>query len=88
MKQTKITIKCQKCGFYLNAYLFPGCDAHTYGTPEQCYPEEPDEVDPDKCPECGMSIDLDESIQLAADECERDKEAAVEARRERMSEEE
>ena len=82
----KITIKCQQCGINIKAQVHPGCDEQTYGPPEQCYPSEPAEVDPDECPECGASIDLDEAIQLAADERERDKESAAEARSERMME--
>lgn len=84
MKPIKVKIQCEACGSKVTVTVTPGCPAQTYGPPEKCYPAEPDEIDPDTCPECNGTIDIDAVIQLAADQLDNDREAAAEARAERL----
>ena len=57
--QVNIDYECP-CGETTSVEFTPGCPAKTNCRPEDSYPEEPDSIIPDDCPNCEEPIPLDE----------------------------
>ena len=58
MSAVKVFWACKNCGVEMEVSVTPVKPAQTYGPPENCYPEEGGEHEPENC-ECGWPIDSD-----------------------------
>lgn len=54
-----INYECPHCETVTEVTCTGAVSAQTYGPPEQCYPAECAEVDPDACPKCHHEFDID-----------------------------
>jgi predicted RNA-binding Zn-ribbon protein involved in translation (DUF1610 family) len=64
---TTITWTCPKCEAETEVTVYHFIPAQTYGPPENCYPEEGGEIEPEECPNCGAEIDIGAAHERAAD---------------------
>jgi ribosomal protein L37AE/L43A len=64
---TTITWACPKCETETEVTVYPVISAQTYGPPENCYPEEGGEIEPEECPNCGAEIDSGAAHEQARD---------------------
>jgi hypothetical protein len=55
-KPIKVWYEC-KCGQEFEVNVTPVTPAQTYGPPENCYPEEGGEIEPEECEHCGCKVD-------------------------------
>ena len=78
--------ECEFCGLETQVKCWPVIPAQTYGPPENCYPEEGGEFEPEECHHCGKAFDAD-SVRSHAEGVEQSQaedaaEAEYEARKE------
>lgn len=53
-RQITHSVSCLECDGDITVYIYPGCAARTSGPPEDCFPEEPWDMDaPGACEHCG-----------------------------------
>lgn len=64
MRATSIFYTCKKCHVEFEVSVTPDVPGNISGPPENCYPDEPGEIEPDKC-ECGEKIDEGECQEKA-----------------------
>ena len=66
---TPMTIKyrCDKCEHENTVRVYPIIPGKYSGPPEDCYPAEGGEIDPDSCEFCGAEIDADYCHERVAD---------------------
>ena len=81
----KVDWTCESCGRETEVTVYPIIPAQLYGPPENCYPEEGGEIDPDKC-ECGKDLPAEELWEKAADKRLCDMEDRADAENERRRE--
>lgn len=56
---------CPECGKKTQVTCIPEQAGRYYGPPEECYPSEPAEIDPDECEHCGLEFDIDTVLEEA-----------------------
>jgi ribosomal protein L37AE/L43A len=71
---TTITWTCPKCEAETEVTVYPVIPAQTYGPPENCYPEEGGEIEPEECEKCGAEIDNGAAHAQAGDKIRIDQE--------------
>lgn len=69
MRTVTITIRwlCPECGNATSVKVWPIVPAKLFGPPEDCFPEEGGEIDPQACEHCGHSIDVGAALEQASD---------------------
>jgi DNA-directed RNA polymerase subunit RPC12/RpoP len=77
---------CPRCLHRVLIKAWPVIPAKVTGPPEQCYPEEGGEWEPEECDRCGSTFDPDHVTDAAAEEAQARAEAAAEARQEQREE--
>lgn len=67
-RNAKIDYTCKKCEKAFPMEVSPIIPAKTYGPPENCYPEEGGEIDPEECPHCGEPVDCEKVWERVEDD--------------------
>jgi hypothetical protein len=57
---------CKQCGNEFEVDVTPIIPARTWGPPDDCYPEEGGEIEPDEC-ECGCEVDAGNCHDIAGE---------------------
>jgi len=76
---------CPECEKVTEVTVYPIIPARLYGPPENCYPEEGGEHEPEEC-ECGEPIPNDAVYEQASEEVRDNWEARQEARADALEE--
>ena len=80
MKSISIEYICLFCASSHTVKVTAAVPAQTYGPPENCYPAEPAEFEPDACDYCHRDFDEELILELASNEYDNELQARTDAR--------